>query len=40
MFIDVGSYGKEGDSGIFDKSNLGKKVSSGAMFPPPKNLPN
>ena len=39
MFVDVGSYGKEGDSGIFDKSELGRKFSSGDMFPPPQKLP-
>lgn len=39
-YIDVGSYGKEGDSGIFDKSNIGKLFISGKLFPPPKKLPN
>lgn len=27
--VDVGSYGKEGDSGIFHKSALGQKIASG-----------
>lgn len=40
IFIDVGSYGKEGDSGIFDKSNMGKLFNSGNMFPFPSKLPN
>jgi len=40
IFTDVGSYGKEGDSGIFDKSNLGKLYRNGNLFPPPCKLPN
>lgn len=40
ILIDVGSYGKEGDSGIFDKSNIGKFFRSGNMFPPSCTLPN
>lgn len=40
IFTDVGSYGKEGDSGIFDKSNIGKQFRSGNMFPSPCKLPN
>lgn len=39
LIIDVGSYGKEGDAGIFKKSKMGSLVKSGAIFPPPKNLP-
>lgn len=39
VIIDVGSYGKEGDAGIFMKSKLGKLVKDGTLFPPPKNLP-
>lgn len=39
MFVDVGSYGKEGDSGIFEKSVLGKKFYNGKLLPPPKRLP-
>lgn len=34
IFTEVGSYGKEGDSGIFDKSNLGKLFRNGNLFPP------
>ena len=38
--IDVGSYGKEGDSQIFKKSEMGKKILSNAFnFPEPKPLP-
>lgn len=40
IFTDVGSYGKEGDSGIFDKSNIGKQFRNGHMFPPPCKLSN
>ncbi|KAJ8888527.1 hypothetical protein PR048_008018 [Dryococelus australis] len=39
VLLAVGSYRKEGDSGIFDKSNIGKKFRSGNMFPPPCKLP-
>jgi len=40
LFVDIGSYGKEGDAGIFPKSNLGKLISSGEFpFPEPKCLP-
>lgn len=39
--VDVGSYGKEGDSGIFQKSTMGKKIMKNEFnFPEPKNLPN
>lgn len=38
--VDVGSYGKEGDSGIFLKSNLGKKILNGSFgFPDANALP-
>lgn len=37
--VDVGSYGKEGDSGIFSKSNIGKYIYSGKMFPQDEELP-
>lgn len=41
VIVDVGSYGKEGDSGIFNKSHLGKIISDGTtIFPPPQYLPN
>ena len=40
VIIDVGSYGKEGDAGIFRKSKMGDLVKNGIIFPPPKHLPN
>lgn len=39
LLIDVGSYGKEGDSGIFKKSRMRHLVESEAIFPPPAILP-
>lgn len=39
--VDIGSYGKEGDAGIFPKSNFSKSISTGVFkFPEPKCLPN
>lgn len=40
MYIDVGSYGKEGDSGIFERSYLGKKFNAGTVMPQPNQLPH
>lgn len=40
VVIDVGSYGKEGDAGIFKKSKMGLLVKNKTIFPPPKNLPH
>nr|XP_042913888.1 protein ANTAGONIST OF LIKE HETEROCHROMATIN PROTEIN 1-like [Parasteatoda tepidariorum] len=38
--VDVGSYGKEGDSTIFQRSNLNKNLQSDTItLPKPKNLP-
>lgn len=38
--VDVGSYGKEGDNGIFQKSAMGKKIISGQFnVPQPTPLP-
>ncbi|XP_050311476.1 uncharacterized protein LOC126747037 [Anthonomus grandis grandis] len=38
--VDVGSYGKEGDNGIFQKSAMGKKIISGQFnVPQPASLP-
>ncbi|XP_045778131.1 protein ALP1-like [Maniola jurtina] len=38
--VDVGSYGKEGDSNIFKKSEVGKKIQNNTFnFPEPKKLP-
>lgn len=39
LLIDVGAYGKEGDAGIFHKSEVGQMVSKGEIFPPPQDLP-
>lgn len=38
VVIDVGSYGKEGDAGIFNKSKMGLLVKNETIFPPPKFL--
>ena len=40
MYIDVGSYGKEGDSGVFEKSVMGQKFYNGTLLPPSCQLPN
>lgn len=41
VVIDVGAYGKEGDSTIFRDSPIGQKLYSGSLnLPPPRNLPN
>lgn len=38
--VDVGSYGKESDNGIFQKSVMGKKISNNTFnIPAPKQLP-
>ena len=38
--IDVGSYGKEGDSRIFEKSVMGRQIRTGTFnFPTEKALP-
>lgn len=38
--IDVGAYGREGDSGIFHRSTFGKSIYVGTFqFPTPKNIP-
>lgn len=40
LFIDVGSFGREGDAGIFAKSNIGELLASGEFpFPNPTELP-
>ncbi|XP_055308525.1 putative nuclease HARBI1 [Sitodiplosis mosellana] len=39
--IDVGSFGREGDSGIFSRCNLGKSIKESFLpIPPPKKLPD
>lgn len=40
VFVDIGSYGKEGDPGIFERSSLGKLFYSGKLLPPPSQLPH
>lgn len=40
LFVDVGAYGKEGDSTIFSSSKIGNQVYSGKLFPADKVLPN
>lgn len=40
IVIDVGSYGKEGDAGIFNKSKIGLLVKNETIFPPSKFLPH
>jgi len=38
--VDIGSFGKEGDSGIFLKSNIGQNILNGTFgFPEPCQLP-
>ena len=39
LAVDVGSYGTEGDAGIFAKSPLGNNLSKAVKFPPPGPLP-
>jgi hypothetical protein len=39
LAVDVGSYGKEGDAGIFAKSHRGNNFSKAMKFPPPGPLP-
>ncbi|XP_069678805.1 putative nuclease HARBI1 [Periplaneta americana] len=38
LVVDVGSYGKEGDAGSFNKSEMGQLVKMGSIFPPPRIL--
>lgn len=41
VVVDIGSYGKEGDAGIFNKSAMGKMIADGTkIFPDPQYLPN
>lgn len=39
LVVDVGSYGKEGDAGIFAKSQFARLVQNESIFPPPRHLP-
>lgn len=39
--VDIGAYGREGDAGVFMRSDMGKRIKNGTFsIPPPKNLPN
>lgn len=38
IFVDIGSYGKEGDSGIFNKSIIAENIRTGDYFPSPGKL--
>lgn len=38
--VDIGSYGKEGDSGIFNKSIIAENIRTGDYFPFSGKLPN
>ncbi|KAL4152982.1 hypothetical protein QTP88_000815 [Uroleucon formosanum] len=40
LFVDIVSYGKEGDSGIFNKSSISQIISTGEYFPSPEKLPD
>lgn len=40
IYVDIGSYGKEGDSGIFTKSKISEKMKNGDYFPPNAKVPN
>lgn len=40
LCVDIGSYGREGDSGIFSKSAIGRQIENGNFpFPPDTQLP-
>lgn len=38
VMVDIGSYGREGDSGIIEKSNLGKLIKNEEFYPPPRQV--
>lgn len=40
IYVDIGSYGIEGDSGIFTKSKISEKMKNGDYFPPNAKVPN
>ncbi|KAL4103856.1 hypothetical protein QTP88_019191 [Uroleucon formosanum] len=40
IYVDIGSYGKEGDSGIFTKSKITEQMKNGDYFPPNAKVPN
>lgn len=38
--VDIGAYGREGDAGVFMRSEFGKRINNGTFnIPPPKPLP-
>lgn len=40
LMVDIGSYEKEGDNGILEKSNIGKLIKKNEFYPSPTKLPN
>ena len=41
IYVDIGSYGRNSDSGIFSRSSLGKAILTGDLkFPKDSHLPN
>ncbi|KAK5637902.1 hypothetical protein RI129_000130 [Pyrocoelia pectoralis] len=38
VMVDIGSYGREGDSGILEKSNLGQLIRNEQFYPPPRTV--
>ncbi|KMQ83902.1 hypothetical protein RF55_18831 [Lasius niger] len=40
LMVDIGSYGKEGDNGILEKSNIGELIKKNEFYPSPTKLPN
>lgn len=38
VMVDIGSYGKEGDSGILEKSEIGTMVRNETFYPPPRKV--
>ena len=38
IMVDIGSFGKEGDSGIIEKSNIGNLIRNEDFFPPPRHV--
>ncbi|XP_046684147.1 protein ANTAGONIST OF LIKE HETEROCHROMATIN PROTEIN 1-like [Homalodisca vitripennis] len=38
VMVDIGSYGREGDSGILEKSNLGGLIRNEQFYPPPRTV--
>lgn len=38
VMVDIGSYGREGDSGILEKSNLGQLIKNEEFYPTPRQV--